>query len=166
MRIILCLLSLSILAACGFTPVYGTGGADSSVSQSLQTIAIETIPDREGQSLRNKLIDRMYKNGYPADPAYRLSVSAVEESIVEIGIDKNDNASRAQLRQNITFSLISNETNEIVLKRTVRATTGYNILLGQFTTFVTEGDARDQAIRILSENIVTQLEIYFSTHAS
>lgn len=159
------LLFVLFIAACGFQPVYGDYGQDdafSSVGSELNSISVDIIPDREGQMLRNALIDRLYKNGYPANPQFSLSVSPVEESIVEIGVDKDDNASRAQLRLSTTFRLISTNNNKVVLTRTVRATTGYNILAGQFTTYVTEDDARKQGIQNLGANIMTQLELYFS----
>jgi LPS-assembly lipoprotein len=151
------LLTFLILTACGFTPVYNT----HSVSSSLNQIEIAAIPNREGQIVRNHLIDRMYVDGYPANPQYQLSVSPIIETIVKIGIDKDDEASRAQLRQQASFRLIDINTQEIVLERTVRTISGYNILAGQFKTFVTEQDAREQALKALAEDIVTQLQLHF-----
>ncbi len=151
------LFTLLFLTACGFTPVYGT----KTVSNDLSKIDIAIIPDEEGQTVRNHLIDAMYNGGYPSNPQLRLVVSPIQESIVEIGIDRDDEASRAQLRQETTMRLI-NPDNKVVLQRTVRATSGYNILAGQFTTFVTEEDARKQALKALSNNIITQLELYFN----
>ncbi len=154
----LLIISLFILSSCGFTPVYGT----KTVSNDLNTVAIASIPDRNGQMVRNFLIDRIYKNGYPSAPQFTLSVSPIEENIVEIGIDKDDEASRAQLRQRAVMTLTDMDTNKPVLTRTIRATSGYNILTGQFTTYVSQEDARQQSLRALSDNIITQLEIYFS----
>jgi LPS-assembly lipoprotein len=151
------LFALLFLTACGFTPVYGT----KTVSNDLSNIDIAIIPDEEGQIVRNHLIDAMYNDGYPSNPQYRLVVSPVQESIVEIGIDRDDEASRAQLRQETTMRLIDLD-DKVVLQRKVRATSGYNILAGQFTTFVTEEDARKQALKALSNNIITQLELYFN----
>jgi hypothetical protein len=59
--------------------------------------------------------------------------------------------------------ILTDINGKVVLNRTVRATSGYNILQGQFTTFVTEEDARKQALKVLSDHIITQLEIYFNT---
>jgi len=157
MKYYLVLLSVFCLSACGFTPVYGT----KTVSSDIAAVDIAVIPNRSGQIVRNHLIDHFYPSGYPANPAYRLSVSPIEETIVEIGIDKDDEASRAQLRQHAVMRLTDLTTNQAVLTRTVRATSGYNILAGQFTTFVTENDAREQALNALSDNIITQLELYF-----
>lgn len=158
---------LMFLSACGFEPMYKDegsvwGGNMSGVSSNLNTIDIAVIPNYEGQVVRNHLIDRFYKGGYPVNPLYRLETAPVQESILEIGVDKDDNASRAQLRQSTTFRLVRLSDNEVVLQRTVRATTGYNILEGQFTTYVTESDARKQALRTLADSITTQVELYFS----
>jgi LPS-assembly lipoprotein len=148
---------LILITACGFTPVYGT----KTVSNDLSNIDIVIIPDEDGQIVRNHLIDVMYNDGYPSNPQLRLVVSPVQESILEIGIDRDDEASRAQLRQETTMRLV-NPDDKVLLQRTVRATSGYNILAGQFTTFVTEEDARKQALKALSNNIITQLELYFN----
>ncbi len=154
----LSLIGLLIITACGFSPVYGT----KSPERALSNIEIGIIPNREGQIVRNHLIDHIHRKGYASNPRYQLNVSAIEETIVEIGIDKDDEASRAQLRLKTTMRLIDLNNNKAVLVRDIRSTTGYNILAGQFTTFITEQDAREQGLRALSNNIITQLEIYFN----
>ena len=158
-------LVLLCVTACGFTPVYQTGRTTTSsptAESALNTIDVAVIPNYEGQTVRNHLIDRLYKNGYPSNPEYRLVTSQINEKTIEIGIDRDDNASRAQLRQNAQFKLIRLSDNIVVLNRAVTATTGYNILEGSFTTFVTEQDARNQALRTLSDKIMIQLELYFN----
>lgn len=157
MRITLLLITLMIISACGFRPVYGT----NKIQNTLSNIEISIIPDREGQIIRNHLIDYFYRDGYPTNALYRVDIEPVQETIIEIGIDRADEASRAQLRQMTVMRLINLETNEIILTRTVRATSSYNILAGQFTTFVTQNDARNQALKALSDNIITQIEIFF-----
>lgn len=158
MKFLSLIFTIFIISACGFTPVYG----DKSLPSSIGAIEVKVIPDRGGQIVRNHLIDRLYQDGYPTNPDYFLAVSAIKENIVEIGIDIDDEASRAQLRQQANMTLTDAKTNKVVLTRTVRATSGYNILLGQFTTFVTEDDARNQALKTIAEDIVTQLELYFN----
>lgn len=158
-------LVLLCVTACGFAPVYQNGRTTTSsptAESALNTIDVAVIPNYEGQTVRNHLIDRLYKNGYPSSPEYRLVTSQINEKTIEIGIDRDDNASRAQLRQNAQFKLIRLSDNIVVLNRAVTATTGYNILEGSFTTFVTEQDARNQALRTLSDKIMIQLELYFN----
>ena len=150
------------LNACGFTPVYSPSMQTGAVENSMSAISVDIIPNREGQMVRNYLLDRISLNGAPASPEYRLSVSPIVENIVEIGIDIDDEASRAQVRESAQIQLIRLSDNTVVLTRTVRSVSSYNILSGQFTTFVTEQDAREQALRALAENIVTDLELYFN----
>ena len=49
-----------------------------------------------------------------------------------------------------------------VLTRSLWSVTSFNQLGSQYTTLVTEEDARNQAIRQLSDQIVTRLELYFA----
>lgn len=159
------------VTACGFEPTYatktfGNSGSSAVVESQMADIAIDIIPNRSGQFLRNRLIDNLYKNGYPTAPRYRLSISNISEQIVEIGIAKDSTASRAQLRLEIDFVLIDLQTQQVVLKRKQRATTGYNILSGQYTTYVTEADAREQGLNMLAQQITAQLELYFSRNGA
>lgn len=147
-----------LLSACGFTPVYGT----HSTGKNLSSIDVAIIPDRNGQTVRNHLLDRLYRDREPIEKKYILTVSPIEESNVNVIFNKNDDASRAQLRLSASFTLTDNEDGSIVLQRVARATTGYNILAGQFTTFITQQDAREQALRAISNNIITQIEVYFN----
>jgi hypothetical protein len=64
-------IALVCLLTCGrgFHAVYGShGGSDSPVAEQLNQVAIDNIPDRQGQMLRNALIDRMYGKGRPLQP--------------------------------------------------------------------------------------------------
>ena len=154
-----------ILSACGFTPVYAPSMQSGPVQTNMSSIAIDVIPNREGQVVRNHLIDQLHKDGYPTSAKYRLIISPIVENIVEIGIDKDDEASRAQLRERANMQFIRLSDNKIILDKTVRSVSSYNILAGQFTTFVTEQDAREQALRSLAADIVAHLEVYFSNEA-
>jgi len=149
---------LFVITACGFTPVYGVKSPDDR----LQSIDIAVIANREGQIVRNHLIDTLYRNGQSMSPLYKLSVDSITEKTVEIGIDKDDEASRAQLRLETTMRLYNVESNRLLFERTVRTTTGYNILAGQFTTYITEQDAREQGLKALADQIITQLELHFN----
>ncbi|MBU6235629.1 MAG: hypothetical protein KGQ41_07270 [Alphaproteobacteria bacterium] len=158
------------LAACGFTPVYGTYSQNAEVSKSLDGVYIDVIPDRTGQKLRNLLIDRMVADGRNAavDSPYHLRVSGLTESIYGIGIAKDDTATRSQIRINAVMTLTDTRTPEskVAISRQLSAVASFNTLASQYTTLVTEEDARNQAIQELATNIVTQLELYFSNPAA
>lgn len=153
------LLSLPfILAACGFTPMYGK----NDVMTALDMIAIENIPNREGQFLRNALVDRFYRHGRPSNFAYLLKIEPLEENLTDLDITKNSSATRAQLRMSTTMSLLDRMTGDTLIERPLTAVTSYNVLQSQFTTRVSEQDARDAAISELARQIETQLALYFN----
>lgn len=157
------------LAGCGLSPVYGkyaNGGQSSPVAAALDGVYIDSIPNRTGQKLRNLLMDRMYQHGRVshANAAYRLSVSGVGETIYGIGIAKDATATRSQivLSTVITLTRAGDPERVPLVTRTLKAISSFNTLASQYTTLVTEEDARNQAIEDLSDQIVTQLELYFS----
>lgn len=175
-RIALTLVLLVIgfaLAGCGLQPVYGThanGGANSPVASSLDSVYIDTIPDRTGQKLRNYLMDRFYQTGRKAlpDSQYRLRVSTVNESIYGLGIAKDATATRSQIKLSTSFVLArtGDPEGKPLIQRTLTAISSFNTLASQYTTLVTEEDARDQAVRDLGDQMATMLEMYFTNPAA
>lgn len=159
-----CLIVISLLlTACGFRPLYGEAGAgDIAVQETLNLVAISNIPDREGQYLRNALIDRFYTGGYPQSPAWLLEVAPVAESITDLDITKSSDATRAQLRLSTAISLRDAQSGKIVLQRKLTAVTSYNILSSQFTTRVSEENTRRNGLDQLAAQIENQLALYFS----
>ncbi len=161
-RIILLLPLCLLLAACGFTPLYGTQGAagQAETTAALGMIHIDNIPDYEGQYLRNALIDRFYKNGRPAGPRYTLSIEPITERRTDLDITKSSDATRAQLRLTTEMKLKEIGTGETVLRRDLTSITSYNILQSQFTTRVSEDNARRNALDDLARQIELQLSLY------
>ena len=162
MKYFLTVFSLFVLAACGFQPVYGVNKYTATGTEDyLARIDIANIPDREGQYLRNALIDRFYRDGRPADPLYRLSVRPVHETLVDLDITKSSDATRGQLRLDTGMSLTDARTGEILLERNLRSVTSYNILGSEFATRVSEDNARTNALDDIARQIELQLNLYF-----
>lgn len=158
---LLFLLLVLALPACGFSPMYGSLGAGMSAKEGLDKIDIAMIPDEEGVILRNILIDNFYQNGYPSAPAYRLDVDRLAMTEADLDITINSEVTRKQIRITARFSLIDKTTNKSVLVRTVYAITSYNVLGSQFTTRVSEKDARESALNDLARQIENQVALYF-----
>ncbi len=161
-----CLLAALLAGGCGFSPVYGSHNnailsSDGAAVSGLDSIRIGNIPDREGQYLRNALIDRFYRGGYPADPRYMLEVSTIAERRTNLDITRTADATRAQLRLSTTIRLIDEKDDTILLRRNLNAITSYNILESQFTTRVSEQNARQNALDDLARQIEKQLALYF-----
>src|SRR5690349_22468561 len=59
-------------AACGFRPLYGTGGADNRI---LSRIFVQPISDNAAFELRNTLINLLDSDGNQAGKSYNLTLT-------------------------------------------------------------------------------------------
>jgi LPS-assembly lipoprotein len=148
------------LAACGFQPMYGDKG-DAATNVNYSAVDIENIPDRNGQYLRNQLIDRLYLNGRPAETLYTLKVASLKTVTTNLGIRKDASSTRAMAEVDTTIQLVEKATNKVLLQRDVRATGGYNELDNQFATIVSRQSVEEHMLEELADDIVTELGLYF-----
>ena len=157
------LLPLS-LAGCGFSPIYSKHSTSSThgyaVAAVLSQVDIGNIPDREGQILRNALIDRFYQDGRPDNHLYLLRVAPLKETLTDLDVTEDSDTTRAELYMTTTMSLIRRDTRDVLLERNLRSVTSYNILGSQFTTRISEQDAREAAIHDIARQIERQLSLY------
>lgn len=153
--------ALGGLSACGFRPLYGQPKDDASVSADLAAVRIEPLRDRVGQQMHNFLRDRLNPNGQPVSPSYRLNVQ-LTESRSELGVRRDETASRANLRINAHFFLRDYSAGTEVFAGRSTSTTSYDILDNPFASTVSEEDARERALREVADDIRTRLAIFFS----
>ena len=158
------LLMVFVLTACGFSPMYGkhSGAQKADVKTGLNQIAIEIIPDREGQFLRNALIDRFYAGGMPSNPAYRLYIDKIQESVADFDLTLESEATRRQLYLSTKMRLVDTQTQKILLERQLSAITSHNVLESEFSTIVTEQSAREAALNDLARQTERHLALYFA----
>src|SRR5688572_4870565 len=88
---------LLFLGACGFTPMYASGGNGDAVA-GLNRVEIAVIPDEEGIALRNALIDRFYADGYPTSPTHKLIIAPINELERDLDITVESEATRKQIK--------------------------------------------------------------------
>lgn len=162
---ILVLSAVLVLTSCGFEPMYGNvrfnepTPQEAAIEAQLENIAIGNIPDREGQILRNALIDRFYRNGRPQNPSYTVEVAKIHETKTDLDITKESDATRAQLRLDATVTLRDNQGNT-VLTRDLTSIGSYNILTSEFATRVSEDNMRENALNDLARQIELQVVLY------
>lgn len=152
------------LSACGFEPIYGThmqsNAGQESVQSQLAQVDINNIPDREGQFLRNALIDKFYRDGRPQNPHYTLQIAQINEKTVDLDITKNSDATRAQLHVSTSMKLIDKVTGDIVLTRKIKSIASYNVLTSEFATRVSAQNMRENALNDLARQIELQISLY------
>lgn len=149
-----------LLPACGFHPMYGDR-SDPATAANYSNIEIGNIPNRDGQYLRNQLIDRMYLDGRPAETIYALRIAPVKTITTNLGIRRDATATRAMVETDTTIQLVEKATGRVLLQRDIRATGGYNLLDNQFATIVSRQSVDDHMLEELAEDIVTELGLYF-----
>lgn len=158
-RLLLPVLALT-LGACGFSPLYGTRGSNAPpVAEALGRVQIANIPNREGQILRNHLIDRMQPHGRPTAPEARLAIS-LRSSEVDLGILKDATASRRELTMWADYALEDME-GRTLMKGTATSIVSTSKLAAQYGTLASEEDARRRALREVGEQIVNRVGLYY-----
>lgn len=160
-RNVLLLATFLLLSACGFSPIYGPKNGDKApVAEALSSIAIGNIANEEGQKLRNKLIDRMYGNGRPAEPSARLTLS-LQVSEVSLGIKKDSTASMIELTLIAPYTLQDMNGQKLVKGR-ARSLALYSRLDAQYGILAAKRNAYDRAIAEVAEQIVSRLSLFYA----
>lgn len=150
------------LVSCGFHPVYGVNKYTAiGVEQYLEQVQIGNIPDREGQFLRNALIDRFYRNGRPANPKYNLSISDLSISSSDLDITIDSDTTRGRLTVTTSITLNDTDTKEELLSRNLRSTASYNILDSEYANRISEQNTLENIINDIARQIEEQLALRF-----
>ncbi len=152
--------ALAVLTGCGFEPLYGTTSTDKGAAARFSQIRVDPIPDRIGQQIRNFLLDRLNPYGQPARPVYRLIVEPSVSS-TDLGIERDETATRAILLLNVGYSLIETASGKVLFTGSARSTNSFNIVDSDFATKSAEKGALDRAAREVSDAIRIRLGIYF-----
>lgn len=162
MKLLVVLLALLLtLSACGFSPIYsGKGSSAPPVAKALNNIYIANIADRDGQFLRNHLIDRIYGTGRPANPTMHLEIT-LSSNTRELGIQKDSTASRSELDQWANYELKDKDNNQL-LKGQAHSLVSYSKLNAQYGTLAAQRNAKERALKEMGEEIVNRLSLYFA----
>lgn len=148
------------LAACGFTPVYGPGGAAEGLRGD---IAVDPPSDAPGFALVQRLEERL---GLPDAPAYRLAADiALDE--VGLGITPDQDITRLRLLGRLSYRLTHIASGEVVASGSLRNFTGYSapvfddtrgsIAGNTVSVRSAERDATRRLMVILADDLVTRL---------
>ncbi len=148
--------ALLSLTACGFQPMYGENAKKTTQTER---ISIDNIPDRDGQYLRNALIDRIGTDG---EARYSLSVEKLNKQVTDMALRRDATYTRGQMEIDADIVLVDRQTGQTVLTRHVHSFGGYNELDNQFATKVSEQAQTESMLQDLSASIVTEIDLYFT----
>jgi LPS-assembly lipoprotein len=149
------------VSGCGFQPLYGRNDSGQRTQDLLAKIRIQPLPDRVGQQLHNLLRDRLNPRGQPREANYNLEIK-ISETLENLGIRKDETATRSNLTVFADFVLSDARSGKELFEGRSRSINSYNILESQFATLFSESDARNRALREISDEISNRLAVYFA----
>ena len=159
----LALLAALTLGGCGFSPVYAKSDAAPAMQSKLENVEVGMIADRDGQYLRNSLLDQMGSlTAASAGQRYFLRVYNLRQEDLAFGIRKDASATRGDITMTATMELIDTQTNTLVLTRPLRARGGYNRMDNLYGAQVTKEDTTERLLDEMAERAVTELTLYFN----
>lgn len=161
---VIAILPLLALAACGFRPLYAdfTGGALGTADERLAMTRVLPLDGREGQQLHNLLRDRVNPAGQPGKPSYLLEIK-LESRIDELGIRRDETATRANLILEADFVLRPYRSKDVLVRGRAQSVNSYNILDEFYATSVSERNALSRGLREVADSIRLRLAVYFAS---
>lgn len=157
---ILLITILLALTACGFSPVYDSGGIRANTE--LSQVIVKPLPERSGQILRNNLLDRGFGHAQGRG-SYTLNVLNFNITEIDLGIAPDDTSTRRQLTASGILRL-RDSNNTIMIDRRIVARTSYNVLISQFGTNVSRDSALENALNDMARQIETHSLLAIKTN--
>ena len=149
------------LTACGFHPMYTPRDGKSDIAYPIK---IATISNRNGQVLRNHLVDLLIPEGTKCNALYILEIGLTEK-VKSIGVAKDETSTRKEATLTAAITLRDIRTNKVVYTHTAKAINSFNVISqNYYSDLVTDEYAKRQALRLLAEKITLLLTTYLDTN--
>lgn len=157
---LLCLCLVFLLTACGFRPLYTPCNYRGNASYPVK---ISSIIDREGQILRNDLVDILTPEGAPSHPLYILDVN-LTESISNTGINKDETTSRKEAKLTAKITLKEMKTGKVVYEHSTDAINSFSVITQNYYSDLTAQQyAKREAAHLLAQKIAMLVTTYLDT---
>lgn len=151
----------SLLAACGFQPMYGRQDGRRPGFDAFSEVAIAPIPERIGQLIRNRLLDQVNPYGEPGAARYTLGVTFARNR-VGVAVDRDQTITRYNLTLVCSYILTENSSRTIVTRGSTRAVAAFNIVGSEFANIAAERDAEERTAVSVADDIALRLGAYFA----
>ena len=155
-----------MVAGCGFQPLYKQQEQREEIPETLESIKISRIDNRQGQLLRNALLDLLNPYGEPAHPRYRLEVNlTISEDA--FGFRKDATAARMSMAAVATFSLKDLTSRKVLYKDSAEITTSVGIGdhsdQATFPAVTSLKKETERAMLLLAQEMKLQLSSFLAT---
>ena len=152
------------LVSCGFRPMYKQSPYND-LSKYTSEITISPVVGFDGQygiELRNNLLNKLTPFGKPENPLYALDIVLSSPNISDYTIKTNGVASSRLVKMSAKYTFKKKGNAEILLNKSVSASSPYNLLNNQFSTEMLKDNAVKLAIEDLANQIYFAIITYFT----
>ena len=156
-KLFLCLIIFFLFTNCGYEPIYSN---NVNTNKELLSISVKNIKDRSGQILRNSLLNQLNPEKERVIIKYKLTVE-ISESRSQLAYRRDMSATRADLIVTANYLLTEIKSGEIILKQETKSISSFDVVESVYATLTAEKDARNKNLQIISDDIFTNLVIFF-----
>ena len=153
MRMLIASLAL-LLSGCGFSPMYIAPG--SGHGAAIGPIDVQEIEGKAGHVLKTEL-DRILAVEDNGAPAMNLQIRLTEQ-VTQLGIRRDQSATRAELRL-IANYVLTPPNNAEILRGSVVQVVNYEIPRAAYGEISAQDDARERAAETMAERFRAELAL-------
>lgn len=144
------LIATLALAGCGFRPAFAPGGPAERLRGSIRA---DDPTDKAGFDLVRRLEERLDR---PSTPRFDLGYQ-ISTDIAAVGITVDDSITRYNMSGKVAYTLTARAGGQVVTRGTVSSFTSWSATGSTVAALSAEDAARTRLMRILADEIVTQL---------
>ena len=156
-RLFFCFIVFFILTSCGYEPIHSK---NPNTNKELLSISVKNIKNRPGQILRNTLLNQLNPERERVITKYKLIVE-IFESKSSLAYRRDKSATRTDLQITANYLLEDIKNGEILLKQEAKSTSSFDIVESVYATLIAEKDVREKNLKVISNDIYTNLVIFF-----
>ena len=146
-----------IFTSCGYEPIHLK---NANTNKELLSISVQNIKNRPGQILRNTLLNQLNPKRERVITKYRLIVE-ISESRTDLAYRKDMSSTRTDLKITANYLLKDIKNGEILLKQEAKSISSFDVVESVYATLIAEKDVREKNLKVISNDIYTNLEIFF-----
>jgi len=146
-----------IFTSCGYEPIYSK---NANTNKELLSISVKNIKNRPGQILRNTLLNQLNPERERVITKYRLIVE-IFESKSSLAYRRDMSATRTDLKITANYLLKDIKKGEILLKQEAKSISSFDVVESVYATLIAEKDVREKNLKVISNDIYTNLVIFF-----
>ena len=146
-----------MFSSCGYEPIYSK---NISTNKELLSISVKNIKDRPGQILKNFLLNQLNPDRERAIIKYRLAIK-ITEGKSDLAYRKDMSATRTDLEITVKYSLDDIKKGETIFQQESISISSFDIVESVYANLIAERDAREKSLKVISDDIYTNLIIFF-----